>query len=305
MSNENYGKNLNISLNIEELPLNETKDFNITFEDLVNDVSYPPDFEKYNKLYQKVFTFKYVSAFSFPALQIKAKLNRTTNGYETLEPFARFGSYAQEIYHRQVYASPEAHYLLDPGVYSPQESFNQYSQLGINTVPFIEYLSSKYTFTPSSETTSRIDWTDVWGRKWSQPLKSTYIDYVVIPPKAKNNVMTTTFEILRKGKQILEWPSDENVQVHLHVKLLNNHLKYFEITRCFENRIRYVPNDINETHSIVYENKDEFKEGLKDEEITGDNMYLREGGLSAYGMCYNDKSSVLRGENVTQSRSIK
>ena len=50
----------------------------------------------------------------------------------------------------------------------------------------------------------------------------------------------------------------------------------------------------------MYENADEFEEGLKDEEITGDNMYLRDGGLSAYGMCYNDKGTVLRVENVTQ-----
>ena len=110
----------------------------------------------------------------------------------------------QEIYHRQVYASPEAHYLWDPGVYSPQESFNHYSQLGMNTIPFFEYVTTGDTYTPSSETTSRIEWMDIWGRKWSQPIRSTYIEYVVGSSRPKDNVMTTTFEILRNGKQILE-----------------------------------------------------------------------------------------------------
>ena len=300
MSNENYGKNMSIVINIENLPLEEDHNFNITFEELIYDVSSPPEFEKYNKLYSKEITFKYVSAFSLPALQIKAKLNRTVNGLESIEPFTRIGLYVQEMYHRQVVAAPEAHSLKDPSVYSSYISFNHYSQLGMNTIPFFEYVTTGDTYTPSSETTSRIEWMDIWGRKWSQPLKSTLIDFTIGSSRPKDNVMTTTFEILRNGKQILEWPSDENVQIHLHVKLLNNFLKYFEITRCLDNRIRFVPIDIYEGHPIVYQNRDEFEEGLEDEEITGDNMYLREGGLSSYGICYNDKGTVLRGENITQ-----
>ena len=67
--------------------------------------------------------------------------------------------------------------------------------------------------------------------------------------------MTTTYELLKGNEQIYEWPSDENVKIHLHIKLLNNYPKYFEITRCNANRIRYTPFYLDEDHYREYENK--------------------------------------------------
>ena len=72
-------------------------------------------------------------------------------------------------------------------------------------------------------------------------IRSLFPDVPPIPPPLKNFMMTITYEILKDGKQRYEWPSDENTQIHLHIKLLNNYPKYFEITRCKENEIQFVP----------------------------------------------------------------
>ena len=87
--------------------------------------------------------------------------------------------------------------------------------------------------------------------------------------------MTTTFELLRNGNQILEWPSDENIQIHLHIKLLNNYLKHWDIIRCYKNNIRYIPNELGEV--FLNEQREKIEEELKDEELKGDNMFITQG----------------------------
>ena len=170
----------------------------------------------------------------------------------------------------------------------------------MNPIPFVEYVhTGSVPFAPSSETTSRIGWKDIWGRTWYQPMRTTYPDFEPVPPPIKNLAMTTTFEIIRSNKQIYEWPSDENVQIHLHIKLINNYLKYWHIIRCLDNRVRFVPGYKEEFHDLVHEN--ELEENLKDEEIKGDNTFLREGTYARYGMCYYDKKAVIKGENLTDA----
>ena len=48
---------------------------------------------------------------------------------------------------------------------------------------------------------------------------------------------------------------DENAQIHLHIKLLNNYPKYLEITRCEKNQIRFVPDTLGENHDRDYSSK--------------------------------------------------
>ena len=72
------------------------------------------------------------------------------------------------------------------------------------------------------------------------------------PSQPKNFMMITTYEILQDGEQIYDWPSDENAQIHLHIKLLNNYHKYFEITHCIKNKIRFVPKTIKEYYNCVF-----------------------------------------------------
>ena len=299
MSNEQFGKDMNLIINIEGLPSQTDEIFKIIVESLKYDISSAPNCDKYTFIYEKDVVFKYTSAFSFPALQIKSKLNRTFNSYEILEPFSRYGAYIQEIKHRCVFLTGEAHYSSNPGITANfVGGVDSISHLGINPVPFVEYLTTgTHPYSPSTETTSRIKWKDIWGREWYQPIRSTYGDYVIIPPPVKNFVMSTTYEILRDGKQIMEWPSDENVQIHLHIKLLNNYLKYWEITRCLENSIRFVPKDMEETFAQVHAER--IEEDLKDEELKGDNMFIKQGAYSSYGICYYDERTVVRGKNVT------
>ncbi len=298
MSNEQYGKNMNITINIEGLQSQKNESFKIIIEELKYDVSNPPNYENYYFVLEKEVNFHYTSAFSFPALQVKTKLDRILNGYESIEPFSRFGAYQQEIYHRTVYAALEAHFINEPGIMANKKSLNAVSHLGIHPIPFFEYVNAGLVpYTPSSETTSRIIWKDVWGRTWSQPMRSTYFDYIVIPPPVKNFAMTTTFELLRNGKQILEWPSDENIQIHLHIKLLNNYLKHWDIIRCNGNNIRFIPKVFCEV--FPNEQREKIEEELKDEELKGDNMFLTQGNYARYGICYYDNRTVIRGENVT------
>ena len=305
MSNEQFGKNLNIIINIENLSNKKGKiiediDLNIILEEMKYDISYPPDYEIYSKVPnmegKKKFEFK--SAWSYPALEIKTKLNRTLNGYETMEPFSRYGVYIQELNHRTVYGTAETHHQTKPGIVGNGVGFSMISNLGISSIPFIEYLTvGKGQVIPAGTSTSRTTWKDIWGRIWHQPLRSVFPDVPPIPPPLKNFMMTTTYEILINGNQVYEWPSDENAQIHLHIKLLNNYQKYFEITRCEKNQIRFIPKILGEYHERDYSARSPVQ--LENTDFTNkDNLYLRQGGYASYGICFSEKGAIVGGKKV-------
>ena len=298
MSNEQFGKNLALNINIENLESKKNESFKMTVEEMKFDISKPPDFEVYTQVLSKELTFEYISAFSYPAIEMKTSLNRTLNGYETIEPFSRYGAYTQELHHRTVYAYAEAHNEKDPGVTGSGDGFSFISNLGISSIPFIEYMFvGKGQVIPAGPTTSRVSWKDVWGRTWQQPLRSIFPDIPPVPPPLKNFMMTTTYEIIRNDKdQIYEWPSDENVKIHIQVKLLNNYPKYFEITRCKENEIRFVPFNIIESHLREFANTS--KENLTESELNGNNMFLRQGGMASYGVCFAKEGAYVSGKKV-------
>ena len=297
MSNEQFGKNVVIIINIENLNKPQNLTFDFTVEEMKFDISYGPYYERYTKIISEKKEFAYISVFSYPALQIKTKLNRTLNGYETKEPFSRYGVYAQELYHRTVYTFIETLFQSDPGVLINANVFSFISNLGISSIPFVEYMSvGKGQVIPAGPSTSRITWKDVWGRTWQQPLRSSFPDVPPLPPPLRNFMMTTTYEIIRGDNQIYEWPSDENVKIHLHIKLLNNYPKYFEITRCKENQIKFVPFELKEDHYREFQNKS--TDNLTESEMNGDKMLLREGGMASYGVCYADEKAYVQGTKV-------
>ena len=304
MSNEQFGKNLNLKLNIEGL-LNGSKKvtenviLQVIVEEMKYDISLPPNYERYSKVSDNKLTFKFESAWSYPALEIKVKLNRTLYGYETMEPFSRYGVYIQELMHRTVYGTAETHFETKPGIVGNGGGFSMISNLGISSIPFIEYLTvGKGQVIPAGPSTSRATWKDVWGRTWHQPLRTVFPDVPPIPPPLKNFMMSTTYEILQtNGNQIYEWPSDENVKVHLHIKLLNNYPKYFEITRCQKNQIRFVPNSLGESHDRDYSAK--CKAQLEDSDFTiSKNVFLRQGGYASYGSCFTESGAIVGGKKV-------
>ena len=296
MSNEQFGKNLGLKMNIENL--STQKDVNLTMRiyEMKYDISNPPSYETYKEISSELKEFKYTSAWSYPAVEIKSRLNRTLNGYETMEPFSRYGIYIQEINHRTVYGTAETHFQTKPGIVGNAGGFSMISNLGTSSIPFIEYVTvGKGQVIPAGTSTSRATWKDVWGRIWHQPLRSVFPDVPPIPPPLKNFMMITTYEILQDGKQIYEWPSDENALIHLHVKLLNNYPKYFEITRCEKNQILFVPNSAGEYHDRAYEAKSKFHiEKFENKK----NLYLRQGGYASYGICFTEKGAIVGGKKV-------
>ena len=300
MSNEQFGKKLNLIIYIENLSAKNKNDveLEVTLEEMKYDISYYPDFERYYFISTNNVKLNYISAFSYPALEIKSYLNRTLNGYELMEPFSRYGIYSQELGHRYVYARLEAHNEKKPGLVGSGTGFSLITNLGISSIPFIEYLTvGKGQIIPGSTSTSRITWKDVWGRTWHQPIRSLFPDSVPIPPPLKNFMMTTTYKLIRNNNIIQEWPSDENIIIQLKVKLLNNYPKYFEITRCKENKIRFIPKELGEGHYRDYTEK--CPEDIKDTEIpNSDKIFLREGGYASYGECYIDGKSIVGGKKV-------
>ena len=300
-SNEQFGKDVTVIINIENLKSRGNESFTFILDELKFDISSTSSgYEKYYNVYSGKQTFNYISAFSFPALQIKATLNRSLNGYETLEPFSRYRTYVQELGHRTLYGFGETHHETDPGLQGAQNGFSFITNLGISSIPFVEYMAvGKGQVIPAGPCTSRVTWKDIWGRQWQQPLRSLFPDIGPAPPNLKNFMMTTTFEILRHNnnyQRILEWNSDENVLIHLHIKLLNNYPKYFEITRCKENQIRFVPNSIYESHSREFANTS--KVNLTESELNGNNMFLRQGGMASYGVCFSNEKSYVSGNKV-------
>ena len=176
--------------------------------------------------------------------------------------------------------------------------FSSITNLGISSIPFIEYMTvGKGQLIPGSPTTSRITWKDIWGRIWHQPIRSLFYDYAPIPPPLKNFIMTSTYKIIRDNKIIYEWPSDENVKILLKIKLLNNYPKYFEITRCKENKIRFIPQNLFEQHSRVFTSQCYAE--IKDSELpNSNNIFLREGGYASYGSCFTGEGSIVGGKKV-------
>ena len=302
MSNEQFGKNLGIKMNIENLLDKNNKEINNTVTLTMNiyemkyDISFPPLYEQYYHISNKSEKFIYTTAWSYPAVEIKSKLNRTLNGYETMEPFSRYGIYIQEINHRTVYGTAETHFETKPGIVGNGAGFSMISNLGISSIPFIEYVTvGKGQVIPAGTSTSRATWKDVWGRIWHQPLRSVFPDVPPIPPPLKNFMMTTTYEILQDGKQIYEWASDDNALIHLHVKLLNNYPKYFEITRCKKNEILFIPKTLGEYHDREYSPTSEHHINKFD---NTKNLYLRQGGFASYGACFAEDNAIVGGQDV-------
>ena len=137
--NEQFGKNMKNKIFIENLSSSKNLTLNISLEEVKYDISFPPYFERYSPLDNRKYPFNYISAFSFPAIEIRTRLNRTVNQYEIIEPFNKYGLYIQEIGHRQLYAASELHHEKIPGVVTG-ETQSIITGLGISWVPFNEYL---------------------------------------------------------------------------------------------------------------------------------------------------------------------
>ena len=99
-------------------------------------------------------------------------------------------------------------------------------------------------------------------------------------------MMSTTYELYDStGKtRLLEWPSDENMFIHVQMKFTNNYFKYFSPTVCLKNQEPFFNNN-----------------GSDATEDVGDSSYIKLGHSLVYGTCYQNTSAYLNGTKITSS----
>ena len=222
--------------------------------------------------------------------------------YELMNPFARYGGYFQELTkHTTVFGSAEAHHRTDPGFQGISAGFSIISNVGTSSIPFAEFLNHGLLMIPGVSSTSRLEWTDIWGRKWAQNLRSVYPDIPPIPPAPRNYIMTTTFELITNTKdpkdqeRVIEWQSDESVYIWIQMKMRNTYELYWEPTICLANQRPVIKENNNDYRDPIFIDDAEV-EGYVDSSI-GDDWDVNLGFSSVYGVCYN-KDSYMNGTKL-------
>ena len=167
--------------------------------------------------------------------------------YELMNPFARYGGFFQELTkHTTVFGSAEAHHRTDPGFQGISGGFSIISNIGTSSIPFAEFLNHGTLAIPGVTSTARLEWSDIWGRKWAQNLRSVYPDIPPIPPAPLNYIMTTTFELItntedpKDQSRVIEWQSDESVYIWIQMKMRNTYKLYWEPTLCLANQLPHM-----------------------------------------------------------------
>ena len=248
----------------------------------------------------KTINAKYIPFFSLPCLYIENKVTRkstfndeisgTIFEYELVNPFARYGGYYQELTtHTTVWASAEAHHRVRPGFQAINSGFAVLHNIGTSAIPFAEFLEHGKLAIPGAISTTRLEWTDIWGRMWAQNLRSCYPDIPVLPPGPLSYIMTTTFELItndKKQERVIEWTSDESVYIYIQMKIKNTYNLYWEPTICKNNQRPFMKKHYSDYRNPVFI---DFHEDL--EKVKSDHD-LNLGFSSVYGVCYDENSYI-------------
>ncbi|MBO5530612.1 MAG: hypothetical protein J5970_04365, partial [Bacilli bacterium] len=309
MPNENYGQPSKCKLFLENLNIKNDFTVNLVIYNLKYDFS-NENLESYENKETKELTAKYIPFFSLPCLYIENKLTKKNSfseeeshemlEYELMNPFARYGGYFQELTkHTAVYASAEAHHVKRPGFQSISSGFSLLANIGTSAIPFAEFLEHGKLAVPGVVSTSRIEWTDIWGRKWAQNLRSVYPDIPVLPPVPLNFIMTTTYELItndNKQERVLEWQSDESVYIRIQMKIRNTYKLYWEPTICHANQLSFIKESYIDYKNPLFVDFDK----LDDINSYGDNYDVNLGFSPQYGVCY-DTNSYMNGIKVNET----
>ena len=334
LPNEAYGKPSLCEIYLEELINSDgsyLRDSNFEMDLLLEELKYDlnnkeSNYEQYTEVEyqdQEITSEKnkvkatYGYFWSFPALYIETKMKRDEKGkineYELLNPYSRIGIYLQELMkHRTIWAQGEAHHVSDPGLQTINGGLAQLSSIGISFIPFADYVThGSGLLIPGAVSTGRVEWTDIWGRRWIQPVRSLYPDIPPVPAPLMNFQMSTTFEILTTdGKErLLEWPSDEECVIRVQMKFLNNYVKYFVPNFCLNNQYPYEMEDVqNFEREVTFTNKLENGKFYPEEYTLanadlGNENQVNFGHSSVYGVCYQSEGSYLSGRKITSDIS--
>ena len=311
MPNENYGLPSKCQVFLENLNKNSNFTVTINIYDLKYDFS-ANNFESYYKVDSETKDIEafYRSFFSFPCLYMENTVSKGEENsnemyeYELMNPFARYGGYFQELTkHTTVYGTAEAHHRKDPGFQGKSGGFSLIHNIGTSSIPFAEFLNHGTLAIPGVPTTSRLEWTDIWGRRWGQNLRSVYPDIPPIPPVPLSFIMTTTFELITnpsKAKdqtRVIEWQSDESVYIRVQMKMRNTYKLYWEPTLCHNNQIPIIKKSNIDYSNPIFIVDDTVQ---KAESTLGDKWDVNLGFSSAYGACY-DENSYIAGKKLDPS----
>jgi len=319
MPNENYGQASHLTIFFENTKwaqngidsANRTVTMNVyeMHYDLSKPESNYEDWSAHTVTDQTVTSYV-IGAFRLPALRLRFIINDDLeesfmNPYELREPLVRYGLYEQElISHRAVHGSAEFHPESEPCIVTKAGGFSTFTHVGTSSVPFREYVNTGTSLQiPAASETGRVEWDDIWGRHFIQNVRSTIFEYPPIPPPLRNFVMTTTFEVLDKsGKRMLDgWRSNEDVDVHVQMKLLNNYPKWFEVTACKENRVLQSCTVEGKScgKARIYDTDDNFvaPEG-EDDGL----LYFKRGQNASYGICFSSGTVRMKGIELTSEQ---
>ena len=282
MPDEISGKDSAVELNIENLTSTENITATIELFELKYDLSKRENnFEDYLKVESFISeqTLYYQKFWSLPCLIINNKFERnesnTIKEYELLDPYARYTLYYQELLaHRTVFCNSLSNHVTNPGLQTPYSSYGLISNIGIVSIPFSDYVAHPALIIPAATSTSRVEWEDVWGRSWAQPIRSIFPDFLPLPYVSQNFMMSTTYEIIQNGNRVLEWSSADSAYIMIHIKFLNNYFKYVNLAICKENSENIGENE-NDNVTIIHSN--------------------------VYGKCYQDTNAFLSGRKIDQS----
>ena len=321
MPNEAYGRASHLQL-VLDTPTGVTADSleaTMNVYNLAYDISKPEtnyeDWTQRTVTNQKI-TFNRMGGFRMPALKMTF---RTTNeaatdssksffgSYELREPFVRYGIYEQELLkHRSIHGSAEFHPINDPCLVTKGSGFSAVTHIGTSSVPFREYVATGTSLLiPAAPETGRIEWSDIWGRRWVQNVRSTIFEYPPIPPPLRNFVMTTTYEILRGSERLLRWRSKDTVDVRVQMKLLNNYPKWFEITNCKANEIIQKCGDSSKTCGVtrIFDvDLDRVAQITSESDLNSKDLWVTQGHTANYGKCFRDPEVFLSGNKLTEEQ---
>lgn len=158
--------------------------------------------------------------------------------WENLEPFVRFGVYIQELaFHRTIWGPAEDHPISDPGIMADRAMIANIGNVGISPIPFSEYMTTGVSqIIPLAHENGRVNYTDIFGREFATPIRSTIPESVPLPPPVKDFMMNTTYEMYDSaGNRKDFWDGESELEVRANIKLTNNYPKYFDPTKCQDN----------------------------------------------------------------------
>ena len=160
--------------------------------------------------------------------------------WEHLEPFVRFWIYVQELLHRTVWWSAEIHTVVDPWAVVDSTIFTTILNVWTSPIPYREYLKTWETqIIPLWEESSRINYKDLFNRKFAQPVRTSIPEAVPLPPPLRDFVINTTYEMYDSSWDLkTRWDWEEELEIRQNIKLYNNYPKYFDPTVCKDNMDR-------------------------------------------------------------------